>query len=290
MTAPANDTKRRSSLSDTLHIIWGAAMATGGAWAVVQVSRQRSAPQNAALIMLLVWFMLPVLMMSYMSRVVHPFYLLLTVPAGHGLAAIRIAPLLRRRSGVIGVLALIIVTGGINGLNTIRFAENTAAHPGEDLPTLPLQESLALGRRIRAERAPGMAMFSPMDEWTPVTLAGQVFHVETPDTFDHATVIPRKGGPYITMQRPSTETADDLSALPLVAQPIANPLVLDDGAVITLWRAQQSDADIPQAADIPSVIDVRFAGWGLNGDLLPSAVVTLDTYWLVDALHADRGV
>jgi hypothetical protein len=184
------------------------------------------------------------------------------------------------------VLALILVTGAVNGLNTIRFAHNTAAHPGEDLPTLPLQESLALGHRIREARTPGMVVLSPMDEWTPVTLAGQVFRVETMEHFGRSIIIPRRGGLYITMQRAGDEPPDQ----PLVAQPLPDPLVLDDGAVITLWRAQQADAAIPHPANFPSDMDVSFVGWGLNGDLLPGAAVTLDTYWRVETLHADRGI
>jgi 4-amino-4-deoxy-L-arabinose transferase-like glycosyltransferase len=288
-TAPANDADLRADLSAVLQVIWAAAIATGGALALIRLWQSRSpesAPGRDVAIVLGVWFVLPILMMSYVSQVVHPFYLLLTVPAGYGLAALGIAPLLRYRIGVISVLALVMVTGTVNGLNTIRFAQDTAAHPGEDLPTLPLRESEALGRRIHAALTPGMALIAPMDEWTQVTLAGRVLRVERLDNLDRSTVIPRDGGLYITMQR---DPAAPFTP-PLVAQPVAEPLVLGDGAIITLWRAQQSDVTIDHPADFPSDIDVRFAGWTLDGDVLPGAVVTLDTYWRVDALHADRGV
>ncbi|HVO68645.1 MAG TPA: hypothetical protein VMT24_01285, partial [Aggregatilineaceae bacterium] len=295
--APAHDAGRRGHLSDLLHAIWTAALVAGVGLAVTSWVHHphhvgsprpedegpgvRAAPDTG--LILLIWFVLPVLMMSCVSRAVHPFYLLLSIPAGHGLAAWGISPLLRRRAPALAVTGLLVFTGVVNGLNTIRFAQNTAAHPGEDLPeTLPLAQATALGSRIRAERTPGIGVFSAMDAWTPVTLAGSVFRVEKMSGFDRAAMIPAGGGLYILVTRDPSSPA----LPPPGAQPAGPPLTLADGTQIALWRAHSQDLTIAHPADIPSDIDVRFAGWTLSGDLVPGQTATLDTVWRVEALHA----
>ncbi len=315
VTAPADDADLRDDLSDVLHVVWTAAIATGIAlsgWSLWRangltpksplrpshLSAQPTPPLpsssmgegpgvRANSLILLIWFLVPVAMMSDVSRVVHPFYLLLTVPAGHGLAALGIDPLLRRRNVGWIAAALIVVTVAVNGLNAIRFAQNTAAHPGEDLPeTLPLADALELGHRMRAAREPGMAILSPMEAWTPVTLVGHAIRVEKMDGFDQATLIPAAGGLYLTLQRdPAVPVAP-----PLYADPAGSPLLLGDGTRLDLWRAHPRDLLIAHPADIPSDLDVSFAGWTLNGDLMPGQTVTLDTFWRIDALHPDRGI
>jgi 4-amino-4-deoxy-L-arabinose transferase-like glycosyltransferase len=317
VTAPADDADLRDDLSDGLHVAWAAAIGIGvvlagygllaklyppvsspagrdGVGAIHELPLRavhrgvlQYAPTGEIALILLIWFLLPVAMMSYVSRVVHPFYLLLTVPAGHGLAALGIDPLLRRRR--IGWVAagLVIATVALNGVNTIRFAQNTAAHPGEDLPeTLPLADALALGSRMRAAREPGMAILSPMEEWTSVTLVGHAIRVEKMDGFDQGTLIPAAGGLYLTIQRDPAAPVPP----PLYADPAGSPLILGDGTRLELWRAHPRDLVIAHPADIPSDIDVNFAGWTLNGDLIPGQTVTLDTFWRIDALHPERGI
>jgi hypothetical protein len=249
----------------------------------IQLSQPGGEALGSAAIMLLVWAALPVLMMSYVSRVVHPFYLLLSVPAWHGFAAWGIEPLLRRRSLLPLALILVIFTGAINGLNTVRFAQNTAAFPGEDLPeTLPLAQALALGSRIKAERAPGMAVLSPMPEWTPVTLAGHAIRTEELSGFERAILLPPDGALYLTFEVDPTP--------PLYSTRAGSPLVLADGTRIHLWRVLPRDLVIDHPAEIPSDIGVSFVGWTLNGDLRPGQAVQLDTFWQVDALDRDRGI
>ena len=293
MEAPINDADLRNHLSDGLHAIWSAAIVAGSGLAIMAKIRRPQGEGSGLMVspdagvILLIWFGLPVVMMSYVSRAVHPYYLLLSVPAGHGLAAWGISPLLRRRGPALAVVGLLMITGAVNGLNVVRFAQNTAAHPGEDLPeTLPVAQATALGRRIQAERAPGMAVLSAMDSWTPVTLAGSVFRVEKMSEFDRAALIPASGGLYILFERdPSSPELP-----PSGAEPAGPPLILADGTRIAIWRAYPKDLIIAHPADIPSDIDVRFAGWTLTGDLAPGQTATLDTYWRVDALHPDRGI
>ncbi|NDJ75509.1 MAG: hypothetical protein GYB65_04550 [Chloroflexi bacterium] len=288
--APADDAALRQDLNQIVHTGWLVVLGVGvvlAGWYIVRHDVER---RKISLI-LLVWAVLPVLMMSYVSRVVHPFYLLLTVPAGHGLAALAFEPLLRRPHPVMvaAVLGIAGFSGTVNGLNAVRFAQNTHAHPSADLPeTLPLGEATALGERIRDEREPGMVVFSAMEEWTPVTLAGEDFRVEqVPDgRFDRALLVPPAGGLYLAFQT----DPDAPLPQPLFAEAAGAPLGLRDGARIELWRVMPDAIEIAHPVNIPSDIGVSFAGWTLHGDLAPGAPVLLDTFWRIDELRPERGI
>lgn len=321
--APADDADLRQTLGDLVHDVWALALAAGILRAVKRLFYRRGRGERRehgekefkeesllsfsssvssvrsvvkgfspdAAVILLVWLAAPVLLMSYVSRVVHPFYLLLTVPAGHGLAVWGVAPLLRRRSTLAAVIGFLVFTGAINGLNTVRFAQNTAAYPGEDLPeTLPLAQATASGDLLHAAGAPDRAVFSPMGDWTPVTLVGHDFRVEqVSHDYAGAVLVPPHGAVYMQF----THVWDSATLPPLGAQP-AGSLPLDDGALILLWAVTPGDIEITHPADIPSDIDVRFAGWTLRvtggEDLAPGAAAELFTFWRIDALHPDRGI
>jgi hypothetical protein len=310
--APAHDANLRDTLSNAAKILWTLAIGAGilrALWAFRDSpGRERpgylSEGPSMALArragpILLIWFLLPVLMMSYVSRRVHPFYLLLSVPAGHGLAAWGIAWILpsqnsQRKSYNIAsssrlmlVCALLIFTAAINGLNTIRFAQNTAAFPGEDLPeTLPLRQASQLRARLLEAGIPDHAMFSMMDEWSPIAFVGRSFRSENTATYGRAALVPPGGGIYVLFQKPG----DPLPITPPYAQQAESPLTLDDGTQITFWRVTPGNLRIDHPADIPSDIQVSFVGWTLDGDLTPGAALTLDTFWRIDALHPERGI
>jgi 4-amino-4-deoxy-L-arabinose transferase-like glycosyltransferase len=310
--APEHDANLRDTLSDAAHILWTLAIGVGILRALWSFRRSVAPPLrgmergpggevNAGPV-LLIWFLLPVLMMSYVSRVVHPFYLLLTVPAGHGLAAWGAAWIVSPQSAQRSqgkylnvsrlwrpmlISALLVFTTAINGLNTIRFAQNTAAFPGEDLPeTLPLQEASQLRARLLEAGAPDHAVFSLMDEWSPIAFVGRDFRTENTATYGRAALVPPSGGIYLLFEKPG----DPAPVTPPYAQQAEPPLILTDGTRITLWRVTPDDLRIDHPADTPSDIDVSFTGWTLEGDLTPGATVTLDTFWRIDALHPERGI
>ena len=305
MAAPAGDAETRQALSRVVHTAWAMVIVAGAGRLLLtwrrglNSQRRRGAalphsvgayshtpqPRDRALI-LLTWFALPVLMMSYVSRSVHPFYLLLTVPAGHGLAAWAVRPALNRRGGIVLVAAGVILTGTLNALNTVRFAQASAAHPGEDLPgTLPLAEAITLGARLRDALEPGMAILAPMPEWTPPTLVGKAVRTEEMSGFDRALIVPPDGVLLLTVARPA-ETVPP----PLYAAPAASTVLFSDGSAIALWRVTPARLPIAHPADIPSDIQVSFAGWTLNGVLAAGGSAVLDLFWRVDGLSPDRGI
>lgn len=288
MLAPARDAELRADLSRWAAALWNTALLAGGALAIRALARRSRSTERRhdAAVILLVWFGLPVLLMSYVSQVVHPFYLLLTIPAGHGLAAWGVSPLLRRPMTTALVAALVIATGALNAVNTVRFAQQSAARPGEDAPYIfPLAESTQIGERLREHRTPGMAVISPMDEWTPVTLAGEVFRVERLEDFAAAALAPAQGALYFDAARPG----EPPPAPPPYAQPAGSPLALADGTLLAWWTLRPDNLTIDHPADVPSDIDVRFIGWTLRGDPTPGETVSLDTFWRVETLHSERG-
>lgn len=322
LDAPQDDAALRQGVTRITHALWTVAIVAGLALALRAMLRPKHAGERDAALILLVWYLLPVAMMSYVSRVVHPFYLLLSVPAGHGLAGWAvvstgkaISPAFRRGNSRIApgrdlkpvltktahslferplcslwwviIFTALIATGTINTLNTLRFAQQTAAFPGEDMPfTMPLDEAMTLGRRITEARDPGMAVLMPIEAWTPVTLVGHAIRAEQIAGTDRATLIPPDGALTVTVARDITAPVPP----PLYAEPVSAPDVLRDHTVITLWRTTPAAVSIAHPADIPSDIDVRFAGWTLTGDLTPGTTATLDLFWRVDALHPERGI
>lgn len=293
--APANDAAIRDALDDAAHAIWAGAILVGTALAVAALrNKGRSnagqptppaAPRDAAII-LLVWLALPVAMMSYVAQDVHPFYLLLSIPAGHGLAAWGVRPLLKWRAGSALVAAAVVGTAALGGLNAVRFAQESAAHPGADFPTLPLRPALALGDRLRAAWEPGMAVYGDVDPWTPGTLIGEPVRVERVTAHDTAMLIPPAGGLYVSFRA----DANAPPAAPLVGTPDGEPLALGDGTAIDVWRAGPGDATAAHEADARADIGVRLIGWTLDGALEPGEQAALTLVWRVEAVDPDRGV
>ncbi len=291
--APQGDAALRERLSNAAH--WGVVLllGLGGGVALAQL-RRRAAERDTAAV-LLTWWALPVLMMSYVSRAVHPFYLLLTVPAGHGLAAWGLVRALeglrgrpqwaRRAAWGVAVVALGAV-GALNGLNAVRFAQESHAHPSEDgAGVLPLAEATALGARLRAVADAQTAIFAPMPQWTSATLVGHALRTWQVGDFADAQIVPGGQGVYVTFAPPAADPVPP----PLVGEPLG-ALTLRDGGRFALWRAEAATLAIPHAAEAPSDVGVRFLGWGLGAPLQAGQTAPLDLYFRVEALHAERGI
>ncbi len=279
--APVDDAATRADISQVVHIFWAVILSLGIVKAVYSIVR-RSLEREVSLI-LLIWFLLPIMLMSYSSRQVHPFYLILSVPAGFGLAAWALKPLLTSPIGIRVIVSMLVFTGLVNGLNSIRFAQETAAAPGEHYYTLPLAEAIAIGHDIRSGYEDGMVVYTPFDEWTPSVIAGRIMPVVRSEKFDQMVMIPRQGGLYVVVDRPGEVL------VPILHGTIARyPFrYLDDGTRVTVWQVHQRFTP-RQSAEISSDIGVSFTGWHLQEPLRPGQTTHLRTYWRVDNLYPDQ--
>lgn len=282
MDAPQHDAALRDDISTIVHWMLTAMLAIGILKAIYVLISQQKFPQEIRDIglILLVWFWLPILMLSYAWQSVQPFYLILSIPAGYGLVAWGIEPLLQWRVGIWGIIVGLVVTGGINGINSVRFAQEMAAHPGDNLPNiLPLAEARQIGQQLQEGYESGRIVYTPMDNEIAVVLAGEILPVVHSDEFDHMMVIPPQGGLYMTFHR-----RDEGLNSPMHSRIVDLPVRFDDGARMVVWEARQDFKPYYQA-DIPSDSGVRFIGWWLLDPLQAGKTVELRTYWQVDEVH-----
>ena len=267
--------------STLVAILLTALVLVGGARGLMAFAR-RSSERDAGLI-LLVWFGLPVLAMSVVSQVVHPFYLLLTLPAGAGLAgwgadwAIhRVTTPGARRALLTGAVIVAVGIAAIETASALRYSLETAALPGaHGLGALPLQDGLALGEQIRAARPAGGTVLADVDEWTLASFTGQTFPFIRDARAPVVTILPAGGGVYVSAAAPD-------EAVPVL--PISggqNPLSLADGVVLTVDALPASPALPPDSTPLEAIGDrgIDLVGYALRQ--LDGNEYALQTIWRV---------
>lgn len=241
-------------------------------------------------IILLIWFALPILLMSYVSRQIHPFYLLFTLPAGHILAAKGAGLLLRWRVGSAALAAAGIALTALFALNTMRYAEETLATPGaHGLSALPVGEGVRMMDALFSERFvsnPGI-VFADVDEWTLNSFAGRLFPVDRDADVSKTVYIPAEAGFYLRFVPPS-----EVGALHMrFADPAPRSIGLADGSAILRFRISQSAlAGEPWIGGraIQSDAGITFIGYMPAESLTPGRTSAILTAWRIDALTPER--
>lgn len=274
LQAPHADSDLRHQLTLPVANVIGGLVFVGIAMALwhllVGWRKQHQQPQA---FILLAWFALPVLLMSYNATLVHPFYLLLTLPAGYLLAAWAVDALPNRQWANIGLLVVYVPLALLMALNSTRYYQETAVIPGaHGLTALSLEYGLALGDQLNATLAtlPAEArVFTPVEGWILESFAGRVLDIVriNPATYHNAQMIPAAGGVYVTM-------ADDNATS-------ENALRLPDGQAILIEPVQAQTV-------MPAQDGYRIAGekWLslVDYDLAPVADgYELTTLWQVDS-------
>ncbi len=189
--APISDAPLRQQLTQIAHVVIQALLIIGIGRAIIAL---RKPTRRTQAVILLVWFGLPILLMTYVGQPVHPFYQLLGLPAGYALVAWALHGLKIR-----GLLLVVFLPFGLlMAINSARFAQETAAAPGaHDLGALPLNYGIQLGRLLTTHLPEAGIVYAEVDEWTLNSFAGTTFPLHRNTRAPRFTIIPRDGGAYV---------------------------------------------------------------------------------------------
>jgi hypothetical protein len=231
--APVQDGPLRQTLTDATHILLVIALIAG----VLLPGNHRWIP--------IIGFFAPIALMTITPQIVHPFYQLIGLPSGAALVGrgfvcgVELLPIPARRLAWSSVAVAGALFALLMGINSARFAEETAALPGaHGLSALPLGDGLRVGAAIRAALGENGAVYSPVDEWILMSFSGQAF-----DSFWHEldpnrlTILPATSGVYVHM-------ADQPS--PFVGTQPASRIDLADGTAVIV-EAVAPNTPLPEA-------------------------------------------
>ena len=266
--APANDMPLRHAITETLHYV-GLFMIFIGIGYGVWVLYRRTTQKNIMLIVF-VWFFIPIIPMSYTGNPVHPFYQLLGVPMGAILAILgmktvyNLAPLILKTRLVVLGLATMIFWSGLMLVNSGRFGEETAHTPvAHGLGALPIRWGLMLGGWVNLDNN---IVFADMPEWVMNSFAGRTFPLIRDNRAPSFTIYPANGGTYITV-------GDDEPI-----QSSARTLDFMNGAKIHVYHLPPQSEVLSYMAvpmNVPTTQGLRLLGYTLTDNYL-------QLFWQVD--------
>ncbi|MDW8299813.1 MAG: hypothetical protein RML95_10805 [Anaerolineae bacterium] len=278
LSAPIQDAAVRFQLSELAHSALIVALLVG----IFAVWRK----DRAVAAILSIWSSAPILMMSYVSQAVHPFYLLLTLPALHALAGIgiaEIARLLRRQAVIQYAIALLLAGFGLlSALNVLRYAQESLATPSVDgLTALPLGEGVRMAQQLlSAQQIGDSVVFADVDAWILNSFAGRLFEVDRDADAAKTLYLPERGGVYLLFS-----AAGAPQTFPVAIEPFGRYVFADGGAVETFHVTQKL---AQQTLNVPSDKGLTLIDARIEGDLRVGQTVTLRMTLRVDSLPPER--
>ena len=289
----AGEYRLRRIFSLAAHYLLGLALITGIVRAVIEL-RQRGKNRQAALV-LLIWFVVPILLMSVSAHRVHPHYLLLSCPAGHVLAAWGISPLLRRRELRWAAALALLLIASLFGLNLHRASEEVARRPtGPEFGDWALTAGAQVGAVIRdlfqGEGHPRRICAAGHKEVLSSLSGTYIAAVQELD-FPNYVVLPGKD-PLLYVLVNTVPGADALG--PLQESFPERDILFANGTKVSFLRALPYSRDAALALpdviiDWPSETGLSMLGYSMSPTAQPGQPIHCTTYWRVDELLAERG-
>ena len=278
-----------SELSQLVYIVLSIALLIGIALAVRAIWQKR--PERRIGVILLLWFLVPVALMTITSHPVHPYYLLLSVPAGHLLAAWGFMLLAQRPAGRVMVGAVLCGCAIVFGLNVHWFNVNAALHPtGARFEDWTLESGVQMGRvvneltaydpvspRVVADARP--SLIGSLSSKYVRLISGVVYpgYVVLPGSEPVLYVLMNESQAP-SMLGPHAETFAD------------KDMQFVDGTRVSFVRVmpytRSAALALPATSiDWPSAAGLTLLGYTLNHPIAPGGDLDLITYWRVDELR-----
>lgn len=250
-------------------------MLGGGIFALSRFKAAIPSQQRDLAIVLLVWFFTPVAMMTYTSSLIHPYYLLLTLPAGFLLAAWGAEQFLRYRPARIGLVLLLIAYTMTTIINTQRVRQ-----PGShnSLSEMILEDALDLGEAVNQLLPPGGTVLMSTSEYILPSIT-QDLPLQIPETRSpKVTILPAKGGLYVTTTTP------DQSFKPPFFEPVYTQ-TLAGGKLAAIFRYLPGQLDLstlPGQLNRQTRENLTLSTYELRQNRAGTWILT--TYWQVEAV------
>ncbi len=282
----------RHGASTAVHYLLAAALLAGAGRALAALRRPGQSRHIGAV--LLLWFGVPVVLMSFSAFPVHPHYLLLSCPAGHILAAWGLAPLFSLRWLRPMVAGALIAVAGLAGLQMQRAAQADAAAPAYTPGAeWTLQAGARVGeavRRLVAESPRPARVVAPWHEAVLSSLSASYVTALEGLQYPNYVVLPGSEPLlYVLMQ------ADPETALlgPRAQRFPEHTLHLAGGVDVSFVRVLPYDREaalaLPEVrVDRPSEAGLSLLGYTLAGRPQPGRSILCTSYWRVDELRPER--
>ena len=233
-----------------------------------------------AAIMLLLWFFLPVLAMSYNGSPIHPHYMLMTIPAGFALAALGVQTVARWRPARPALMIGLAAAGLFSGFASTRYAQETRQIGGDEPYGMPLYAGMWLGQTIDAHLPDGGTLFANIEPIILDSLIGRALPVVLDTRAPRFTIVPAHGGLYVTVSQDA--------AVPPFTQPV-DTFAFANGASLTVSGYSPGGVDtalLPNQMNVPSAQGITFCCYELVKLPRPDRWA-LTTYWRVERVGAD---
>lgn len=244
--------------------------------------------QNDSALILLIWFILPIVAMSYTSNPVHSFYQLLGIPAGSILAAWGASLIFRPQTRIgAGVLMLVLIPfGALMSVNSARYYQETNVIPAaHGLTALPVDVGLQMGAQIDAYLPENGVVYADAEGWILNSFAGKLFPVSMDTRAPQFNYIPRTGAVYVDVLPLDVDENDAFAPLP-AGRSATTWLDLPDARLLIARIMPASDYPISgDVTEIPSQQGITLVDWSLTE--LENGEVELDTVWRVDFVAED---